>query len=73
MNGKSSIVEKTVTSFSDQDGYSAVYLREPSGKYTLSTSFSNLNQQVDSNIALDQTDILDLAVANDGKTVNKIS
>ncbi|MGD1918313.1 MAG: methyl-accepting chemotaxis protein [Pleurocapsa sp.] len=73
VNGKSSIVEKTVTSFSDQDGYSAVYLREPSGKYTLSTSFSNLNQQVDSNIALDQTDILDLAVANDGKTVNKIS
>ncbi len=72
VNGKSSIVEKTVTSFSDNGGYSAVYLRQPSGDFVLSSSFGNLDNQTSTNIALEDTEILDLAVASNGSTVNKI-
>lgn len=69
---KSSIVEKAVTSFDNQDGYSAVYLRQIDRGFSLSTSFSNLNHQANSNVGLENTEILDIAIANKGKKVNKI-
>lgn len=56
-------LEKTVTAFTRQDGYSAVYLRQPSGDFTLSAS---------SGTTINNQEILDLAIANNGKIVNQI-
>ena len=72
IKGKSSIVEKAVESFGNQDGYSAVYTRQLDGSFSLSTSFSNLNDQANSSVGLENKEILDLAVASNGQAVNKI-
>ncbi len=56
-------LEKTVTAFTRQDGYSAVYLRQPSGNFTLSASSST---------TINDREILDLAIAKNGKIVNQI-
>ena len=72
VNGKLPIVEQTVTSFADRNGYSAVYLRQLSGDYVLSTSYGKLTASAVSNIPLDSNQVLDLAVANNGQTVKQI-
>ncbi|MGF1539399.1 MAG: methyl-accepting chemotaxis protein [Pleurocapsa sp.] len=64
VNGKSSIVEQTLTAFSDRQGYSAVYLRNAEGKYILATSMVNTGANKRSNIPLDDQKILDLAINN---------
>lgn len=71
VNGKLPIVERSVTAFTEKQGYSAVYLRQPDG-FTLSTSFANFGQQVKSDVPLADTDILELAVANSGKKVSRV-
>jgi twitching motility protein PilJ len=68
VNGKLPIVENTLKAFSG--GYSAVYYRQPSGKFALATA---LNQSDDSKsesakpVALIDTSLLDKAVASPGK------
>lgn len=72
VNGKLSIVETTVNSFGDRYGYSAVYLRQPSGDFALASSFANLGTEKTANLPLENNQILDLAVNNQGASVNQI-
>lgn len=72
VNGKLAIAEKTVNAFTDQQGYGAVYLRQPNGKFSLSTSYANFGAQKEANIALADTEILTLAAANSDVQVNRV-
>ncbi|MBE9044217.1 HAMP domain-containing protein [Pleurocapsales cyanobacterium LEGE 10410] len=71
VNGKLPIVEKTVTAFTEKQGYSAVYLRQSEG-FTLSTSFANFGNQIESDVPLTDTDILNLAIAQNGEKVSRV-
>ena len=73
VNGKPTIVEKTVTSFNEKPGYSAVYLRQDNGEFVLSSSYNNLEDKTGSNLTLDNTEILYLAASSNGNTVNRTS
>ncbi|HEY9632301.1 MAG TPA: methyl-accepting chemotaxis protein [Coleofasciculaceae cyanobacterium] len=71
VNGKLPIVENTLRAFGE--GYSAVYYRQPSGKFTLATSLdkgkaANL-EQAQSGVPLADTSLLEKAVASPGKVV----
>ncbi|NEP01172.1 MAG: HAMP domain-containing protein [Symploca sp. SIO2E9] len=73
VNGKSSIVEKTLKAFGG--GYSAVYLRKPDGEFILTTA-KNQSQNPDSNSELNQVNLPDEtllkeAVTSPGKPVTK--
>ncbi|MGL5939355.1 MAG: methyl-accepting chemotaxis protein [Waterburya sp.] len=70
VNGKSVIVEKTVAAFGDSPSYSAVYLRQLTGDFTLATSLANLSGQSEADATLTNTKILDLAIASNGETIN---
>ncbi|MGL5793028.1 MAG: HAMP domain-containing protein, partial [Waterburya sp.] len=70
VNGKSVIVEKTVAAFGDSPSYSAVYLRQLTGDFTLVTSLANFAGEPEANVALTNTKILDLAIASKGETIN---
>jgi len=69
VNGKLPIVKKTVDAFGG-DGYSAVYLRQPTGEFTLSTSLEKTSSQdIKVNIPLTNTSLLAQAVKADGESV----
>ncbi|MGL6342983.1 MAG: HAMP domain-containing protein, partial [Waterburya sp.] len=70
VNGKSVIVEETVAAFGDSPSYSAVYLRQLTGDFTLATSLANLSGESEANVTLTDTKILDLAIASNGETIN---
>ncbi len=63
-DNKLPILEKTIAAFAEQQGYSAVYLRQPRGDFTLSASSANST--------LNNQEILDLAIASNGKIVKQI-
>jgi len=67
VNGKRPIVEGTVTAFGG--GYSAVYVRQPSGEYELSTSLYSTDDTTEINLPLGNTKILEEAIAADGEIV----
>ncbi|MGQ4646355.1 methyl-accepting chemotaxis protein [Lyngbya aestuarii] len=71
VNGKLSIVQQTIDAFGG--GYSAVYLRKPSGEFALATALnqgeaSNLDQ-TQSNLKLPDNSLLEAAVAAQGEPV----
>jgi len=72
VDGKATIVENTVSAFSDKQGYSAIYLRQLAGDFALSTSFINLSGGIGNSVALENSDILEQAITDDQKTVKKI-
>ncbi len=72
VNGKLPIVEKTLQAFSNQQGYSAVYLRNAEGQYTLATSMVDKGKEPESDISLDNHKILDLALKNPTTNVRSI-
>jgi len=72
VNGKLSIVEEAVKAFTDERGYSAVYFRQPSGEFTLSTSFADFGKQEEPLALLSDNKILDLALKNSGETINQL-
>ncbi|NER48116.1 MAG: HAMP domain-containing protein [Symploca sp. SIO1A3] len=70
VNGKLNIVKNTVDAFVD-GGYSAIYLRQTTGEYTLATSVDKtLSEEVEVNIPLSDTSVLAEAVKAGGKIVN---
>ncbi len=73
VNGKLPIVEKTVAAFGDNQSYSAVYLRQLSGDFALSTSFANFAEEKNSDTTLADTKILDLAIANPEQKINRFA
>ena len=72
VNGKLPIVEKTVAAFTNQAGYSAVYLRQPDGEYILATSAVDTGKDKLSNVPLKSQKILDLAIQNPTTNVTGI-
>ncbi len=72
VNGKLPIVQKTIAAFAGREGYSAVYLRQPDGQYTLATSMVDGSTDLQRNIPLNNDKILDLAVQNSGETAKSI-
>jgi twitching motility protein PilJ len=67
VNGKMPIVENTIKAFAG--GYSAVYYRQPSGKFTLATSLdqskgANNPEQVQPGVPLLNTSLLEKATAS---------
>ncbi|BAZ44535.1 methyl-accepting chemotaxis sensory transducer with GAF sensor [Chondrocystis sp. NIES-4102] len=64
VNGKSTIVENTVAAFGKSQSYSAVYLYQLSGDFSLSTSWNNFLGETQTDITLDNTNILNQAIAN---------
>lgn len=73
VNDKLPIVEETVNAF--DSGYSAVYLRQEDGTFTLASSALLLEgsdaSTIEANVALPSTDILDAAVQQDGEPVTR--
>ncbi|MEM8674785.1 MAG: methyl-accepting chemotaxis protein [Cyanobacteria bacterium P01_G01_bin.67] len=72
VNGKFQIVKETAAAFTDKQSYSAVYLYQD-GAFTLTSSFANFDGQNNSNVALANTDILQLAIAQGGQKVSQVS
>ncbi|NEP57507.1 MAG: HAMP domain-containing protein [Symploca sp. SIO2G7] len=69
VNGKLPIVKNTVDAFVSQ-GYSAVYLRQPTGEFALATSIDKTSsQEAKINIPLANTSLLAQAVEADGESV----
>ena len=74
VNGKLPIVQKSVDAFTDQDGYSAVYLRNTQGEYQLATSFLETpEEEVNTFVTLEEQDILQKASSNLGEIVTSKS
>lgn len=73
INGKLPIVQHTLESF--QSGYSAIYLRQPTGEFAIATSMYLGNQpdiqQAQSNIQLTDTAILKKANLAAGETITQ--
>jgi twitching motility protein PilJ len=70
LNHKLPVVQDSVQAFTDNQGYSAVYLREGTGKFTLATSFlATQKEGTGTSISLSDTKILDKAVTNLGNIV----
>jgi twitching motility protein PilJ len=70
LNHKLPVVQDSVQAFTDNQGYSAVYLREATGEFTLATSFlATQKEGTDTLIALSETKILDKAVTSLGNIV----
>mgnify|MGYP005837572357 CR=1 FL=1 len=71
VNGKMSIVENTLKAF--DGGYSAIYLRQPSGKFTLATALDQGEaqelEQAKPGVPLLDSYLLEKAVATPEKTV----
>ncbi|NEP09544.1 MAG: HAMP domain-containing protein [Symploca sp. SIO2C1] len=70
VNGKLPIVKKTVDAFIGE-GYSAVYLRQPTGEFALATSIDKTSsEEAKVNIPLADTSVLAQAAEAGGETVN---
>ncbi|MCC0176651.1 HAMP domain-containing protein [Waterburya agarophytonicola K14] len=69
---KASVLEQAITAFTDNQSYSAIYLYQNDGELVLASSTENIDGQVNSNIALPNNEIIDLAVASNGSTVEQI-
>ena len=72
VNGKLAIVEKTIAAFTNEVGYSAIYLRQPNGEFSLSTSLADLGEAKEPNISLSDTKILQQAAENNQQTVKQL-
>ncbi len=65
---KSPIVTNTVSAFNS--GYSAIYLRQPNGEFTLAASqMQTPGGELEENLGLSSTKLLEEAVAADGETI----
>ena len=70
VNQKLPIVQNSVTAFTDNQGYSAVYLRQPTGEYALATSFLETTEEgAGTFVSLSDSKIIDKAIANSGEIV----
>ena len=69
VNQKLAIVQNSVAAFSDNQGYSAVYLRQPTGEYALATSFLGTTEETGAFVPLSDPTIIEDAIANEGKIV----
>ena len=66
------VLQKTIAAFTDREGYSAIYSRQPSGEFTLSSSSTNVHGQININLPLLDNKIIDLAVDSNGAIVERI-
>ncbi len=71
-NNNLSGLEPTINAFTGQQGYSAIYLRQPNGEFALASSSANFDGQISSNIALADRSIINLAVESNGEIVEQI-
>lgn len=72
VNNKPTIVEETLTAF--DDGYSAIYVRQPSGEFELAISLlanGQNNEAVTAQVALPDPAILEWATERSGETVTR--
>lgn len=70
INYKLPVVQDSVRAFTDKQGYSAVYLREGTGKYSLATSFLETTEEgVGISVAISEEAIIEKAVTNLGEIV----
>ncbi|VEP18595.1 Methyl-accepting chemotaxis sensory transducer with GAF sensor [Hyella patelloides LEGE 07179] len=70
VNQKLPIAQNSVEAFTDNQGYSAVYLRESTGEYTLATSFlETIEEGVGTFVPLSDRQIIEKAVTNLGEIV----
>ncbi len=71
INQKLSIVAETVAAFQDSQDYSAVYLRQGTGEFTLATSWLEGAENESSLIPLSDTSLLEKSVKNADQTVTE--
>lgn len=71
-NNNLPVLEQTIAAFTDRQSYSAVYLRQPEGEFTLASSSLNFDGQENSNIAPTDKAIISLAVEGNGEIVEQI-
>ena len=70
VNQKLPIVQNSVTAFTDNQGYSAVYLRQPTGEFALATSFlATTEEGAGTFVSLSDSKIIAKAIANSGEIV----
>lgn len=72
VESKLPVLEKTIAAFTDREGYSAIYLRQSSGEFVLSSSSTNVDGQINIDFPLLDNKILDLAVDSNGTIVERI-
>ncbi|MDJ0681454.1 MAG: methyl-accepting chemotaxis protein [Xenococcaceae cyanobacterium MO_167.B52] len=70
VNQKLPIVAETVAAFPESKGYGAIYLRQPTGEFTLATSLLK-TAETGSFVPLEDTSLLENSVANEEKPVTQ--
>ena len=68
----SAVVEQTIAAFTDRQSYSAIYLPQTNGEFTLGSSIANINGQTNSSLALMNEEIVDRAINNNGEVIEEI-
>ncbi|WP_019508929.1 methyl-accepting chemotaxis protein [Pleurocapsa sp. PCC 7319] len=71
-DAKLPIVEKTIAAFTGRQSYSAIYSRQSSGEFTLTSSSTNVDGQINLDLPLLDNKIIDLAVDSNGEIVEQI-
>jgi len=69
---KSPALDKTVSAFTDKESYSAVYLYQDGGELALASSAENIKETTNSDVALPDNEIVDLAVSSNGEVVEQV-
>ena len=65
VSGKLAVVEQTLDAFSG--GYSAIYMRQPSGKFELATALKQADGSPERDVALENLSLVEQAAAAPGK------
>ena len=73
IDNRSSAIASSISAFTDDDNYSAVYWRQPDGQFALASSALNLDGQINPDIALVNDEIIDRAIALNGEVVKQVS
>ena len=63
--------ERTISAFTDRQSYSALYLYENNGQLSLISSAENVRGQINSDVALLDDGIVNLAISNNGEIVEQ--
>ena len=66
------ILEKTISAFTDRQGYSAIYSRQSSGEFTLTSSSTNVDGEINLDLPVLDNQIIDLAIDSNGGIVELI-
>ena len=72
INDNLSVISSTLAAFTEENSYSAIYLGQTNEELTLASSVVNVAGNSNTNTALQDNQLIDLAIAENGTVVNQI-